>query len=389
MAAPIAAQISEAQLGGFKYFKLLGGLLDRLHLLGTQRDRARNRKFFFDHYAGLVLLLFFNPVLSSLRALQRASKLKQVQENLSCPRVSLGSLSEAARVFDARALRGVIAELAVLVPPAALTAEHEALRALTAVDGSLLPALPRMAWALWLDEKHRAAKMHLAFEVLRGIPVDVRVTEGNGSEKGQLRTMLEAHRLYVIDRGYAEYELFQEIIDAHSSFIGRIRDNAAWTVVTERPVSEKARAAGVRRDVVVWLGGPQSAKAFKQTVHVIEVVTAKTNSRGEPEALLLATNCMDLDAELIALGYRYRWSVELFFRWFKCILGCRHLLSDSQNGVEIQVYMAIIASILISLWTGRKPTKATWEMIRFYFMGWATEEELLKHIESLNMHRPG
>ena len=106
MAAPIAAQISEAQLGGFKYFKLLGGLLDRLHLLGTQRDRARNRKFFFDHYAGLVLLLFFNPVLSSLRALQRASKLKQVQENLSCPRVSLGSLSEAARVFDARALRG-------------------------------------------------------------------------------------------------------------------------------------------------------------------------------------------------------------------------------------------------------------------------------------------
>ncbi len=389
MAAPIAAQISEAQLGGFKYFKLLGGLLDRLHLLGTQRDRARNRKFFFDHYAGLVLLLFFNPVLSSLRALQRASKLKQVQEKLSCPRVSLGSLSEAARVFDARALRGVIAELAVLVPPAALTAEHEALRALTAVDGSLLPALPRMAWALWLDEKHRAAKMHLAFEVLRGIPVDVRVTEGNGSEKGQLRTMLEAHRLYVIDRGYAEYELFQEIIDAHSSFIGRIRDNAAWTVVTERPVSEKARAAGVRRDVVVWLGGPQSAKAFKQTVHVIEVVTAKTNSRGEPEALLLATNCMDLDAELIALGYRYRWSVELFFRWFKCILGCRHLLSDSQNGVEIQVYMAIIASILISLWTGRKPTKATWEMIRFYFMGWATEEELLKHIESLNMHRPG
>ena len=219
--------------------------------------------------------------------------------------------------------------------------------------------------------------------------MDVRVTEGNGSEKGQLRTMLEAHRLYVIDRGYAEYELFQEIIDAHSSFIGRIRDNAAWTVVTERPVSEKARAAGVRRDVVVWLGGPQSAKAFKQTVHVIEVVTAKTNSRGEPEALLLATNCMDLDAELIALGYRYRWSVELFFRWFKCILGCRHLLSDSQNGVEIQVYMAIIASILISLWTGRKPTKATWEMIRFYFMGWATEEELLKHIESLNMHRPG
>jgi hypothetical protein len=62
------------------------------------------------------------------------------------------------------------------------------------------------------------------------------------------------------------------------------------------------------------------------------------------------------------------------------------LLSDSQNGVEIQVYLAIIASLLISLWTGRKPTKATFEMIRFYFIGWASEEELLQHLQSLKMH---
>ena len=249
-----------------------------------------------------------------------------------------------------------------------------------------MPALPRMAWALWVDEKHRAAKMHLAFEVLRGIPTHVSITEGNGSEKNQLRAMVEAGRLYVIDRGYAEYELFQEVVDAESSFIGRIRDNAVWELIEERPVSEQARAAGVRCDLVVWLGSSKSAKAFKQPVRVVEVVTGKTDSKGQPEVLLLATDRMDLDAELVALGYKFRWTVELFFRWFKCILGCRHLLSDSQNGVEIQVYLAIIASLLISLWTGRKPTKATFEMIRFYFIGWASEEELLKHLESLKMH---
>ena len=121
-------------------------------------------------------------------------------------------------------------------------------------------------------------------------------------------------------------------------------------------------------------------------MRVLEVVTGKTDSQGRPEVLLLATDRIDLDAELVALGYKFRWTVELFFRWFKCILGCRHLLSDSQNGVEIQVYLAIIASLLISLWTGRKPTKATFEMIRFYFIGWASEEELLKHLESLKIH---
>lgn len=70
-------------------------------------------------------------------------------------------------------------------------------------------------------------------------------------------------------------------------------------------------------------------------------------------------------------------------RWFKCILGCQHLLALSQNGITIQVYCALIASLLIRLWTGRKPTKRTFEMICLYFQGWASLEELIEHIEGL------
>jgi hypothetical protein len=259
----------------------------------------------------------------------------------------------------------------------------EALRGLTAVDGSLLPALPKMAWALWLDPQHRAAKMHVHFDVLKGVPVETTLTTGNGSETAQLRATLQAGRLYVIDRGYADYQLFQDIIDAHSDFIGRIRDNAVWTVVEERPLTAEARAAGVRSDRLVWLGGPQSGAAFRQPVQVLEVVTGKTDAHGHAEVLLLATSRLDLAAELVALGYRFRWAVELFFRWLKCILGCRHLLANSPEGVAIQVYLAIIASLLISLWVGRKPTARTLEMIQFYFQGWATEAELTAHIEQL------
>lgn len=70
-------------------------------------------------------------------------------------------------------------------------------------------------------------------------------------------------------------------------------------------------------------------------------------------------------------------------RFFKHLLGCRHLLSHSQNGIEIQTYCAIIACLLISLWTGRKPTKRTYEMICFYFCGLASEAELLAHLAKL------
>ncbi len=71
----------------------------------------------------------------------------------------------------------------------------------------------------------------------------------------------------------------------------------------------------------------------------------------------LLTNRVELTAELVALAYRYRWTVELFFRWMKCILGCRHLLSEDANGVAMQGYAALIASLLVVLWTGHKPTK--------------------------------
>jgi hypothetical protein len=388
MAAKKKARLQAKDLRGFKYFKLLNPLLERLHDVGTQRDGSGNRHLFFDQYGALLLLYFFNPIVTSLRGIQQASTLDKVGQQLGVSRTSLGSLSEAARVFDAAALQEIIAELASRMPHGTTPKEQQALKDLTAVDGSLLPALPKMAWALWLDETHRAAKMHLAFEVLRGIPVGATVTAGNASENDQLRALLQAGRLYVIDRGYAEYQLFQDIIDAHSSFIGRLRDNAVWQVVEERPLSAAARAAGVVSDRVVWLGGDQSGAVFKQPLRVVEVRTGKTDAHGRPEVLLLATDRMDLEAELVALGYKFRWSVELFFRWFKCILGCRHLLSTCANGVEIQVYLALIASLLISLWTGKKPTKRTYEMLCFYFTGWASEAELLAHIAKLQDRSP-
>src|SRR6266852_427406 len=221
MATKGKPKVRAKDLRGFKYFKILNPLLERLHAVGTERDQAGNRQLFFDQYAALLLLYFFNPILTSLRGVQQASTLDKVCRLLGCSRTSLGSLSEAALVFDAAARQEIMAELAGRIPHGALPKEQQALKDLTAVDGSLLPALPRMAWALWLDDDHRAAKMHLAFEVLRGIPVGVTVTAGNASEHDQLRVLLQAGRLYVIDRGYAEYQLFQDIIDAHSSFIGR------------------------------------------------------------------------------------------------------------------------------------------------------------------------
>jgi hypothetical protein len=380
-------KITERDLKGLKYFELLNPLLEGLHECGSERDRAGNRILHYDQYCSLVLLFYFSPIVDSLRGIQQASQLGKVQQKLGCERASLGSLSEAARVFDAELLRELIPGLAEKLLPTARGKDAKALQGLIAVDGSLLPALPKMAWALWRDDDHRAAKMHVHFDVFRGIPADVTVTHGSGSERQQLRQMLLPGRVYVIDRGYEEYQLFQDIVDARSSFIARVQDDVVYKVLEERPLTEEAKAAGVVSDVVVKrLGTDHHKNVVKQPVRIVKVQTDKLDANGKPNVLVLVTNLLDLPADLVALGYKHRWAVELFFRWLKCILGCRHLLANNKNGLEIQVYLGIIASLLISLWTGKKPTKRTLEMVQFYFSGLATWEELQAHIENLKKH---
>jgi hypothetical protein len=365
-----------------KYFSLLLPLLDRLRPVGTQRDRAANRELFCDHYVALLLIYFFNSIVTSLRALQQVSELDKVQKLLGIRRVALGSLSEAARVFDAAVLHPIIAELALQALPLQHGREAEALRGLTAVDGTLLRALPRMLWALWQDDLHRAAKLHLHFDVLAAVPIDAAVTPAASSEPGQLAAMLQPQRLYVIDRGYASFELFRAILDAGSSFVARVKDQTVFTVQDERPIAAEAKALGIVRDVVIKkLGTAHHKDYLRQPVRL--VVVERIRRDGTPEVLWLVTDRLDLDADLVALAYKYRWTVELFFRWFKCVLGCRHLLSTCQNGVTIQAYVALIASLVITLWTGRKPTKRTFEMLQYYLLGWASEAELQRHLERL------
>jgi hypothetical protein len=373
--------LQPSDIEGLEYFDTLVPLLARLRDFGTRRDRAGNRQLFYDQYVGLLLLYFFSPAITSLRALQQASTLEAVQRRLGIRATSLGSFSEAARLFDAKALHQILQELAGKAAPIIDGPDAGQLLHLTAVDGSIFRAFPRMAWALWKDSEHRGVKLHLHFDVFCGTPRDASVTPACGSETDQLRVMLRPGRLYVIDRGYLDHELYREIIEAGSSFIGRIKDNGSYTTESERPLSTADRAAGIVSDELLKrLGTPHHKDELKG--HQLRLVKVhRTNDEGALETWWLLTNRLDLPAELVALGYHYRWTVELFFRWLKCVLGCKRLLTTSENGVALQIYTALIASLLVVLWTGRKPTKRTWEMLQFYFQGWASLDEVEAHLE--------
>ena len=83
----------------------------------------------------------------------------------------------------------------------------------------------------------------------------------------------------------------------------------------------------------------------------------------------------------MALLYKQRWQIELFFRRVKCILGCRHWLAESPQGVAIEIYLALIAALLLQLYTGQAPNRRMMELIQFYLLGVATLEELWAGVE--------
>lgn len=376
------------------------GLLDALKDVGTERDAACNRELFFNGYCKLVLLHIWNPLIGSLRQLQEAAALKGVAEALGIKRFSLGSFSEAPRVFDPEQLKPVIAELAGRLQPQVNDVRlDEVKHAITLVDGTVLTALSRLARsAAGFDARYNTRRdgkalygwrLHTQLELKTFSPHRIDRTgarnAGDNRESNVLRRSLEAGRCYVGDGGYADRSLFDDIVDAQSSYVIRAAENSVFTVVEERLLSQEALDAGVVRDAGVSLNGAGTLPTRHQVRRVeVQVEPHERRTRRDPkkqcDLIVLYTSLLDLPAELIALIYLYRYSVELFFRVFKQLLGLRHLLSQRQEGIDIQVYCTVIVCLLICLITGKKPTKSNRSMIGWHLIGLASQQELIDHL---------
>jgi len=397
--------VERQQVRGIKHLRQITSLLQRLHNDATGRDRAHNRQLFFDQYASLVLLAMFSPAIDSLRAIGQASATDKVRKLLGCSsRASLGSLSEAARVFDPSLLLQVVGELSQQLQPLAKDPRLKDIdKTLTLCDGTLLRALPRLAESMWKHSRSGNAmhgwRMHCQFELDRHVPSGavppggVQLTPyAAGDESAVLAANLQPGRCYVMDRGYFDYRLLEGIVAAGSDYVCRVKKSIAYQPLRQRRFgrrelsAEAIAAAGVVRDMIVRAGsGPRKRlnHPLRLIRLIVEVQPRGARGEGRPnkppqrQVLLIATNLLDVPPELIALVYRYRWTIELFFRFFKQVLGCRHLISDDPRGIRIQCYCAVIACMLLQLWTGKKPDKDMHRMIGFYLCGWATEQEVL------------
>jgi hypothetical protein len=335
------------------------------------------------HYLSLFLFGLVNPILKTTRALCQASQFSRVQRELCGGQtVSLGSFSEAQHLVEPAWLERLFTELSAQVPGPAPSDPHQAWQQWFARDGSLLPALPRMHWALFGGGKakksggaNNAVRLHLSFNLLDDKPALAQVTHGKTCERKSWKSQWERGAAYVGDRYYAEdYQCLKDLAQRGCAYIVRLRDEAVVTVLEELPLSPDDRSAGVSRQAIVQLGRRPCDR-----IDGVRVVWVQSATAGE---LRLVTNLPQgqAPAQLISVMYRRRWQIEGFFKWLKCLLGCRHWFAESERGATIQIYLALIAAVLLQGATGQRPTKRQMELIQLYQMGWATLEEVLREI---------
>jgi len=337
------------------------------------------RLLLYADYLSLFVFGLLNPVVRTMRALCAASRLKRVQEQICTHPVSLGSFSEAQHLMDPALLEQVFADLATEVHPQRASPSTARLpQDWLAHDGTLWRALPRMSWALYgagRGGESRAVKLHLSFHVLEDKPVRATVRRGKDCERAVWKERWQKGDAYIGDRYFGEdYRLLDQLTQKECVYVLRLREQSHISVQEELPVSAEDQAAGVVRQAWARLGC--NARYRSGRVRVVWV-------QGEGHDLILVTNLPpeELPAHLVSQLYRQRWQVELFFRWIKCILGCRHWLAESPEGVALQIYLALIAALLLQVYTGRRPSRRMMELIQFYLLGVASLEELTEGLQ--------
>jgi hypothetical protein len=351
---PPAAKAAEAIVGA-EYLPLIQGHLHRLRSIYNHPNRALH----FDTVLATLLVGFYESSVRSLRALEDLSCREGAREVLPVERVCRSTLSDAMRQMDAGQLQPIVEALWKQVPDLKQTdgTLHALLKRIIALDGSVFTVPADVLWAIALtrpDKKQgRQFRLNLQLDVLRFLPAGLSVSgKDDGSESAAFARDLCGGVIYVADRGFVDFAFIHAVFDKGSDLVVRLKKDTKFVCVRENPLSDADRAADVVSDRVGYMPGSAGSPGFGQRLLREVVVLDRKNNT----LVRLLSSLLDVPARTIGQIYRHRWMIEIFFKWLKCTVRLNRLISQSENGVRLQLYVAVIGVLLTYLRTGRRPS---------------------------------
>ena len=359
---------------GGKYVRLLERHVKKLR----DEDPHGNRKLFLDDVFILSLLAFHNPTLRSLRTFEDFSQTRQAQKHLSLIRVCKSTLADFHKLADPARLEPILQALREELTLKGVTLDQKSdldglFQRTIAVDGTFLPALADVAWAVASCNQHTTsaryrARIDCQLNVASFVPEMFVVPDPGESECTSASRQVQAGKLYVYDRGFSGYALINAHYEEEKK--GTWREKAQFVIrykpagsnspelqaATEQTLTDKDREAGVFSDRVGEFHSSNSARHPVAAVRLREVLI-ETQENGQPSQLRLITNLLDVPAETIGRLYQQRWQIELFFRWLKTVGNFNHLISHCREGLLTQLYVTLIGVLLMYLHTGYRPSR--------------------------------
>jgi hypothetical protein len=365
------------QVVGAKHVHSLERLIDELR----EQDPHGNRELFLDDVFVAYLLAFFNPALRSLRTLEDFSQTRQAQKHLTIGKLCKSTLSDFNKLADPTRLQPILDHLRreVLKPGPTKAAEPISTlhRQILAVDGTFLKAAAAVTWAIRRSGSKSGARLDFHVDVETWLPELIVIPEhGEGEAKTALDTITSG-AIHIYDRGIFSFELIETHAQKGADFVMRIREPGPRTpsleTVATRELTPDARAAGVTSDRLVRWVGSAHRKPPDRVLREVVIIPAD-----DPEnPVYLLTTLLDVDASVLGILYRYRWQIELFFRWVKSYARFDHLISHSREGVLLNFYVAVVGVTLLYLHTGHRPSKYLFVLMGMVANGSASLEEIM------------
>ncbi|MEK9179215.1 MAG: IS4 family transposase, partial [Patescibacteria group bacterium] len=196
-------------------------------------------------------------------------------------------------------------------------------------------------WAR-LKKVRAAVKLNLAMELKGNIPAFFQISEGKAHDIHFLDFLeFEAGAYYVLDRGYVDFKRLYKIHQAGAFFVTRAKDNFSFKRLYSNPVD---KSKGIICDQVIRLRSYQPAKDYPEKFRRIKFYDFETN-----HTYVFLTNNFNLPAVTVALLYKYRWQIELFFKWIKQHLSIESFWGRSENAVKTQICIALCAYLLVAI----------------------------------------
>jgi hypothetical protein len=197
-------------------------------------------------------------------------------------------------------------------------------------------------WADFRSTK-AAVKMHTLLDLRGPIPSFIHISDGKMGDAPALDLITpEAGAIYVMDRGYVDFQRLYVIHQAGAFFVTRTKVNMKYHRVYSHPVPSPA--TGVGSDQSIALDGFYTKQDYPQHLRRVSFRDPETGLH-----LVFLTNNFTLSATMIAALYKKRWAVELFFKWIKQNLRIKHFYGTSENAVKTQIWIAVCVYVLAAI----------------------------------------